>query len=68
MRAGIAPDHAIADGETVANGAARGKHGRAMAALETVPRHVKLAHYDPARDYQTGVQQARRPGAGVRED
>jgi hypothetical protein len=68
MRAGVAADHAIADDETVANGAARGKHGRAMAALETVPRHVTLAHYDPARDYQTGVQQARRPGAGVRED
>lgn len=68
MRAGLAADHAIADGEVVAAGAARGKHGRAMAALETVPHHVTLAHYDPARDYQTGIQQARRPGAGVREE
>ncbi|WP_331386192.1 hypothetical protein [Sphingomonas sp. Ant H11] len=32
MRAGLAADHAIADGEVVAAGAARGKHGRAMAA------------------------------------
>lgn len=68
MRAGLAADHAIADGEVVAAGAARGKHGRAMAALETVPHHVTLAHYDPARDYQTGIQQARRPGSGVREE
>ena len=68
MRGGLAADRAIADGETTAEGSARGKHGRAMAALETVPRTVLLAHYDSARDFQTGVQQARRPGAGTREE
>lgn len=68
MRAGLAPERAIADGDTVAAGSSRGKHGRAIAALETVPRSVLLAHYDPARDFQTGVQQARRPGAGTREE
>ena len=29
---------------------------------------LSLAHYDPARDYQTGVQRARRPGAGTRDE
>jgi hypothetical protein len=52
----------------VAEGASAGKHGRTVAALESVPRQVTLAHYDPAREYQTGSQQARRPGPGVGED
>ena len=68
MRAGLAVDRVIADSETIADGSARSKQGRAIAALETVPRSVMLAHYDPARDFQTGVQQARRPGAGTREE
>ena len=36
--------------------------------IETVPQRVRLACYDPARDYQIGVQQATRPGGGWRED
>ncbi|WP_260596660.1 phage tail protein [Sphingomonas endolithica] len=28
---------------------------------------MTLAHYDPARDYQSGLQRAQRPGAGRRE-
>ncbi|VXC90583.1 phage tail protein [Sphingomonas sp. 8AM] len=36
--------------------------------IETVPQRVRLACYDPARDYQIGVQQAARPGGGWRED
>ena len=68
IRAGLSVDGAIADGETSAAGSTRAKHGRAVAALETVPRTVVIGHYDPARDFQIGVQQARRPGAGVRED
>ncbi len=77
MRGGLTPEREIGDDEAIAGsggagaggaGAARGKHGRAVAALETVPRLVTLAHYDPARDYQTGLQRARRPGAGSRED
>jgi hypothetical protein len=43
-------------------------HGeRAIAAADSVPKAVALAHYDPARDYQIGVQRAVRPGAGWRE-
>ncbi|MEH3102677.1 MAG: phage tail protein [Sphingomonas phyllosphaerae] len=36
--------------------------------IETVPRRVRVSCYDPARDYQIGVQQAARPGAGWREE
>lgn len=68
MRVGTDPERSIADGDIVATGVARGKHGRAMAAVETIPRQVVLAYYDPARDYQTGLQRARRPGPGLRED
>lgn len=41
---------------------------RSVRALETVPKVLTLAHYDPAREYQTGSQQVRRPGAGVRSE
>ncbi|WP_225883272.1 phage tail protein [Sphingomonas aliaeris] len=41
---------------------------RAIAALETVPAGMTIAHYDPARDFQTGLQRARRPGPGRREE
>ena len=44
------------------------RHSRQVAAIETVPSSVSVAHYDPARDYQLGVQQARRPGPGHRVD
>ncbi|KQS03543.1 hypothetical protein ASG11_04130 [Sphingomonas sp. Leaf357] len=48
---------------------AKGQIGdRSVAAIETVPVGVTVAHYDPARDYQTGVQRARRPGPGRREE
>lgn len=49
--------------------AAAGQRPRAkrqVAAMETVPRTLSVAHYDAARDYQAGVQQARRPGPGER--
>ncbi len=45
-----------------------GRRGvREMAGEDGVPASVTVAHYDPARDYQIGVQRARRPG-GVRDD
>ena len=31
---------------------------------DTVPLSLSLRHYDPARDYQAGVQRVSRPGAG----
>ena len=36
--------------------------------LETVPATLSVTCYDPARDWQTGTQGARRPGAGVRAE
>ena len=44
------------------------RRARAVAAIETVPRTVTVGYYDAARDYQAGVQRARRSGAGVRDD
>jgi hypothetical protein len=41
---------------------------RAIAAADRAPRRVTLSHYDPARDYQAGLQQAVRPGAGQRDE
>lgn len=51
--------------------AARGRGVRGAggsAAIDTVPKTLTLGHYDPARDYQTGVQRAVRPGAGERHE
>ncbi|WP_375382375.1 phage tail protein [uncultured Sphingomonas sp.] len=47
-------------------GEARGaRRTRSLAAIESVPRTVTVTHYDPDRDYQAGLQRARRPGAGA---
>lgn len=35
--------------------------------VEAVPRRLSVRHYDPARDYQAGVQSAERQGAGWEE-
>lgn len=45
----------------------RAAGGRRLAADDSVPVRAVVAHHDPARDYQLGVQHARRPGSGVRE-
>ena len=39
--------------------------GREMAAADAAPAAVTVSHYDPARDWQAGLQRARRPGAGT---
>jgi hypothetical protein len=49
-------------------GASGGMGVRAVAAPDSAPRTVVVSHYDPARDYQAGVQRASRPGAGYREE
>ena len=64
LAAGTATPAMIADaGVRSGEGAAR---SRAIAAADRAPRKVTLSHYDPARDYQAGLQQAVRPGAGHR--
>ncbi|MES2755432.1 MAG: phage tail protein [Pseudomonadota bacterium] len=67
LRAGSGPAAALADaGVARDRGGARGV--RALAAADDAPKRVRVAHYDPARDYQTGLQSAQRPGAGTREE
>ncbi|MDE0879565.1 MAG: phage tail protein [Sphingomonas bacterium] len=63
----VLADEAVTSGAR-SNGAGAARRTRSIAAAETVPRGVSVAHYDPARDYQTGVQQAVRPGPGYRSD
>ena len=65
LRAGAGAAAAIADAGFGAEGPRR---GRSVRPVETVARTLALAHYDPARDYQTGVQQVSRPGPGVRAE
>ncbi len=72
--AGDALTLASGSGETVAVSDAGVRQGegargnRAIAAADRAPRLVTLSHYDPARDYQAGLQRAARPGAGHREE
>lgn len=72
LRGGVDTERTVEDGDTVVagtgTGTSRGGRGRSIAALETVARQVTVSHYDPARDFQIGVQRARRPGPGTRED
>lgn len=41
---------------------------RSTGAVDEVPATLAIRHYEPARDYQAGVQQARRAGAGRRDE
>ncbi|OYY62917.1 phage tail protein [Sphingomonas sp. 28-62-11] len=68
MRDAEGPAHPIEDVGAAAQGARGERRRRAVAPIGTVPQTITVAHYDPARDYQTGVQRARRPGAGNRSD
>lgn len=57
---------ALADmGASAGDGGARG--ARSIAAADAAPRALSIRHYDPARDYQAGLQRAVRPGPGGRE-
>lgn len=56
----------VDDAGVAAKGAGE-RRARKLPAADTVPRIVTVTHYDPARDWQAGVQRARRPGAGEGE-
>ncbi|WP_322964543.1 GTA baseplate fiber-binding domain-containing protein [Sphingomonas fuzhouensis] len=58
--------HMIRDEGMGARGPGR-RGARDVAAAAVVPASVTVAHYDPARDYQIGMQRVRRPG-GVRDE
>lgn len=71
--AGLRLSHGSGDATAVndaGSGVARHKGARGVrkiASADMAARTLTLAHYDPARDYQIGVQRAVRPGAGTRE-
>lgn len=69
LRLSVPPGEAAArmirDEGMAAQGAGR-RGQRAIAADASLPASVTIAHYDPARDYQIGMQRASRPG-GVRD-
>ncbi|OAN64846.1 phage tail protein [Sphingomonas sp. TDK1] len=71
MVAGLGNAAAVPDdgaGTEPGAGAARGgRSARTLAAADSVPRRLSIGYYDPARDYQAGVQQATRRAAGTRE-
>lgn len=58
---------AVADAGAQPMGRRGARASRAIAAADSAPRVLTLAHYDAARDYQIGIQRAARPGAGARE-
>lgn len=58
----------LADAGVRAEGSAAARFGRTVGPADTVPRVVAVAHYDPARDWQLGVQRAVRPGGGTRTE
>jgi hypothetical protein len=60
-------DRGMHAGVRAAGTRAGARGSRSIAAADSAPRRLSLAHYDPARDWQTGVQRAARPGAGTRE-
>ncbi|MBO9712969.1 phage tail protein [Sphingomonas sp.] len=67
LRRGSGDGIALADLGMRAAGRTGAVGSRSIAAVDAIPRSLTLAHYDPARDYQTGVQRAARPGPGIRE-
>jgi len=66
--------HAVEDAEAIvaitddfvrtAGGQEMQSPARRTAAVSVAPRQVSLRYYDPARDYQSGIQSAFRPGSG----
>ena len=67
MKSDGAPGATISDDGFAAGSDAGAQRTRSIAAIGSVPKTLTIGYYDPARDYQTGVQRARRPGAGSAE-
>ena len=64
LRRGEGGARTVADAGFRASDGSRAIGARSLAAQDSAPKRVALAHYDPERDYQAGVQIAERPGAG----
>jgi hypothetical protein len=67
LETGIGAARAMPDSGVGTDAVTGGRGVRAIAAADSTPRRLSIGYYDPARDYQAGVQQACRPGAGTRE-
>lgn len=66
LAAGEGAAAALADtGADPSRGAARTGE-RTIAPADSAPASLSVAYYDVARDYQSGLQRAERPGAGIR--
>jgi hypothetical protein len=66
LRCGAGSATTIDDEGAGAGGKRGSRRVRTLAAADVAPKRVAVSHYDAARDYQTGLQQAVRPGAGMR--
>lgn len=67
LKVGMGDARVMADGGVGADAHPTGRGVRAIAAADGAPRRLSIGYYDAARDYQAGVQQACRTGAGTRE-
>ncbi|MCD2325115.1 phage tail protein [Sphingomonas sp. IC-56] len=67
LRSGAGAAVPLADAGTATPGKKGARGVRAIGSGEAVPGVLTLTYYDPARDYQAGVQRAARPGGGGRE-
>jgi Putative phage tail protein len=67
LRRGEGSAAVLADAGVEAEGRRGARAARSIAAADTTPRALSLSHYDPARDYQAGLQRAARAGPGGRE-
>ncbi len=67
----FAPPPTVPIDDDLGASAKAGDHGRRtidIAPLDTVASAITLAYFDQARDYQPGLQRARREGPGRREE
>ncbi|GAA0749769.1 hypothetical protein CA233_09285 [Sphingomonas sp. ABOLD] len=67
LQTGPGAARAMSDGGVGADAEPTGRGVRAIAPADAAPRRLSIGYYDPARDYQAGVQQASRQGTGTRE-
>ncbi|HEX8481065.1 MAG TPA: phage tail protein [Allosphingosinicella sp.] len=69
LRAGAGAAIPLGDGELGSAAAGAGGRGEWLRRSgDSVPAESTLTYYDPARDYQTGLQRASRPGAALTSD
>ena len=67
LRAGPTGEAIGLDDAGARGGAERGvRRARSLAAVDTAPKSATVTYYDPARDYQAGLQRAERPGPGLK--